>query len=99
MNLQKMLQEPTATVVDVRERWEFSMGKAEGSINIPLGEVMGRIGELEAMSKPLILICQSGNRSGIAAAILHGKGVREVYNGGSWMDVKALQSRLTTTKA
>ena len=34
-----------ATIVDVREPFEYQMGKVEGSINIPLGQVPGRIEE------------------------------------------------------
>jgi len=45
------------------------------------------------MPKPIVLFCQSGNRSGMAAAILQAKGVTEVFNGGGWMDVQmALRS-------
>lgn len=28
-----------ATIVDVREPFEYEMGRVEGSVNIPLGEV------------------------------------------------------------
>jgi phage shock protein E len=40
------------------------------------------------MSKPLILVCQSGNRSGMALSMLKAKGVDDIYNGGSVNDVE-----------
>jgi rhodanese-related sulfurtransferase len=40
-------------------------------------------------TKPLILCCASGNRSGHAAQFLQQHGLQEVYNGGGWMQVNA----------
>jgi len=73
-----------ATIVDVREPFEYEMGRVEGSINIPLGEVPGRIDEFKNMKKPLVLCCASGNRSGQATNFLTQNGVDQVYNGGGW---------------
>jgi rhodanese-related sulfurtransferase len=73
-----------ATIVDVREPFEYQMGKVDGSINIPLGEVPGRIDEFKNMKKPLVLCCASGNRSGQATNFLAQNGVDQVYNGGGW---------------
>lgn len=73
-----------ATIVDVREPYEFQAGKVEGSINIPLGEVPGRIEEFKNMKKPLVLCCASGNRSGQATSFLVQHGVEDVHNGGGW---------------
>jgi len=73
-----------ATIVDVREPYEFLAGKVEGSINIPLGEVPGRIEEFKNMKKPLVLCCASGGRSGQATHFLAQHGVEDVHNGGGW---------------
>ena len=89
MSLEKLLNEPTATVIDVREPWEFEMGHVEGSVNIPLGTVPNKVAELKSMSKPLILCCASGNRSGQATMFLNGSGIADAYNGGSWMTVNS----------
>ena len=80
---------PGVSVVDVRETWEFSEGHYPNSLNIPLGEVPSRLDELMAMSKPLILVCRSGNRSGMAATMLQNNGATEVYNGGAWDSLEA----------
>lgn len=73
-----------ATIVDVREPFEYQMGKVDGSINIPLGEVPRRIDEFKNMKKPLVLCCASGNRSGQATNFLAQNGVDQVFNGGGW---------------
>lgn len=73
-----------ATIVDVREPFEYQMGRVEGSINIPLGEVPERIEEFKNMKKPLVLCCASGGRSGQATHFLSQNGVDQVYNGGGW---------------
>ena len=74
------------TIIDVRTPAEYSAGSAEGSINIPLGEIKSRVGEIRQMPKPVILCCASGNRSGQAAMYLQSIGI-ECRNGGSWIEV------------
>ena len=39
-------------------------------------------------SKPIITVCQSGARSGMAKGILKSAGI-EVYNGGSWFGLRS----------
>ena len=78
-----------ATIIDVREPDEFSMGCVEGSINIPLGQVPNKVEEFKAMKRPLVLCCRSGNRSGQAVQFLAANGLEEIYNGGGWDDVVA----------
>ena len=89
MDLKTMLSQENKTLIDVREPYEFEEGHVAGAINIPLGEVQGRVEEFQAMSKPLVMMCRSGQRSGMATAILSAKGVSDVYNGGGWADVDA----------
>lgn len=73
-----------ATIIDVREPSEFSMGCIDCSTNIPLGQVPNKIEEFKRMKKPLVLCCASGGRSGQAVQFLEENGVEEVYNGGGW---------------
>ena len=80
-----------ATIIDVREPGEFSMGCVEGSINIPLGQVPNKVEESKAMKKPLVLCCASGNRSGQATMFLKQQGVTDAYNGGGWHMVKMMK--------
>jgi rhodanese-related sulfurtransferase len=54
------------TVIDVREPMEYVGGHIAGSLNIPLS----RITEADLPQGPLVLVCQSGNRSAKALALL-----------------------------
>lgn len=72
-----------AVVVDVRGEAEYAAGARPGSVNIPLGKLEQRAGELDA-SKPVILCCASGTRSSLAAAILKKRGFQTVVNAGPW---------------
>lgn len=80
------------TIVDVRTPGEFSFGNVPNSKNVPLNEVPQRVEELKEMEGPLLLCCQSGNRSGQAAAYLSSQGI-ECYNVGSWLDVNYILSK------
>ena len=86
--MNELINSASATIVDVRSEGEFAMGHVAGSINIPLDQVPGRVDEFKAMSKPLIVCCASGNRSGQAEAFLRQQDVTEIYNGGGWADVQ-----------
>jgi phage shock protein E len=87
MNLEKLIADARTTVVDVRTPAEFAGGHVAGSVNIPLQEIPNRLDELRALSRPLVLCCASGNRSGQAEHYLKGQGFEDVHNGGSWLDV------------
>lgn len=75
-----------AIVIDVRSTAEFVSGHFEGSINIPLNELRGKVGGLNA-EKTVLLCCASGSRSGMAAAILKAKGFKKVINVGPWSNL------------
>lgn len=76
------------TLIDVREPYELETdGFVPNAINIPLGDVPTRVEEIKAMSKPVVVFCRSGNRSGSAAQFLQANGLEEVFNGGGYQDV------------
>jgi len=76
-----------AVIIDVRTKAEFSRGHVEGSRNIPLNIIEHKVSEIKKFSKPVVLCCASGARSGAAASILKKKGI-DCINGGSWNHVK-----------
>lgn len=82
MNIDK-----NATVVDVRTPEEFAGQHFPGAINIPLVDITRRINEFKQFQKPIIAYCRSGNRSGIAAAMLKRGGIADVVNGGGLNDM------------
>lgn len=66
-------------IVDVREAPEWEAGRIEGSVHIPLNELMaGRLENLDA-SRPVVAVCRSGNRSEVASLMLRARGF-EAYN-------------------
>jgi hydroxyacylglutathione hydrolase len=67
------------TVVDVRERGEWEAGHIAGATHIPLGQLTDRVAELDR-DRPLVLHCQSGGRSSIAASVLRAQGFTNVVN-------------------
>lgn len=70
-----------ALVLDVREPAETAQGHIAKAKLIPLGELSGRLSELEKFkNKPIIVACRSGNRSARACGILMKQGFNDVYN-------------------
>jgi len=76
-----------AIIADVRTPGEFRTGHIRDSVNYPLDSIRGKIPELKKMNKPVITVCRSGTRSGMAKSILASAGI-EVYNGGAWTSLK-----------
>ena len=72
-------------LVDVREEDEVAEGMIPGAIHIPLGDVEARVGELDK-SKPYILICRSGGRSGRATTFLEGAGYTATNMSGGMLE-------------
>ena len=76
-----------AIVIDVRTPQEFDGGKVPESINIPVDRVAANAERIKNMNRPVIFCCASGARSGSATSMMKQKGMKEVYNGGSWYNV------------
>jgi phage shock protein E len=77
-----------AIIVDVRTSGEFKAGHIPGSKNFPLDNIRTKVAELKKLNKPVITVCRSGARSGMAKGILKSAGI-EVYNGGAWTSLKS----------
>jgi len=77
---------PALTILDVREAAELTgeLGRIDGSLHIPLGELRARIAEVPR-DKPIICVCRSGRRSAQAATILEKSGVVDVANASGGM--------------
>ncbi len=76
-------------LVDVRGAAEFEAGHLPGSTNIPVGLLAQSLEQLDAQ-QPVVVQCQSGARSAIAASVLMRAGRSDVLNlvGGyvAWRD-------------
>jgi hydroxyacylglutathione hydrolase len=68
-----------AAVVDVRSRAEWEAGHIPGAPNIPAGEIVERLRDLPA-GRPLVVHCQGGTRSAVAASILDAHGLTGVVD-------------------
>ncbi len=66
-------------VVDVRGATEYAAGHLSGVPNIPLGYLTEHLAELPKAT-PLVLHCQGGARSAIAASVLSANGFTNVIN-------------------
>jgi hydroxyacylglutathione hydrolase len=69
----------TVTVVDVRSATEWAAGHIPGAIHIPLGYLNERLGEIPT-GRPIVVQCQGGGRSSIAASVLEQAGRGDVAN-------------------
>lgn len=90
--MQDLINNPTTTIVDVREKGEFASGNFPGAINIPIGNLPLKLDEFKAMSGPIVVYCRSGNRSGMAMNLLKQAGLSQVYNGGGISEMLTYQN-------
>lgn len=74
----QMINSRHAQIVDVRTEVEFKNGSLPNAKNLPLASLKDRAGELKK-DRPAIVVCETGNRAGSAAARLRAAGVAEVY--------------------
>jgi rhodanese-related sulfurtransferase len=66
-------------VVDCREPYEWTAGRIDGSIHLPLNSILaGGTGELDG-DKTTVVVCRSGNRSELATLMLRARGF-EAHN-------------------
>lgn len=79
----QMINRQKAVVVDVCDATEFAAGHIVGAKNIPLADLEGRLASVVKNKKlPLILVCQSGARSGRAVAVAKKLGYEQVQSMG-----------------
>ena len=75
-------------LLDVRTPMEFMNIRLPDTVNIPLQELPYRLAELPT-DKPIVIVCQTGNRSVTASQFLLRSNFADVYNlvGGTmlWM--------------
>ena len=69
----------TLVLVDVRENWEYSLAKIDGSVLIPLGTLPQSLTQLNRDSE-IIAICHHGMRSADATNFLLQQGFPNVKN-------------------
>ena len=77
--LAAMLSRREVEVIDVRGASEWEAGHLPAVANIPLASLRARVAEIPT-DRLVVLHCQSGSRSAIAASVLRARGVERVAN-------------------
>ena len=98
---ERVLREPTQ-VLDVRGASEYEAGHLPDARNVPLGSLAESVSSLEPL-QPVVVQCQGGARSAIAASVLLRAGRHDVFNlsGGfvAWRDAGLPVDRAMRTSA
>jgi hydroxyacylglutathione hydrolase len=68
-----------AVILDVRRQAEWESGHVPGAVHIPLGDLPSRLADLPG-DREIVVHCQSGSRSAIAASVLRAAGRADVRN-------------------
>jgi adenylyltransferase/sulfurtransferase len=77
----KMDRKDDFVLLDVREPHEYEIAKIPGSRLIPVGQLEGRLSELEPFKeKEIVAHCQRGGRSARAVELLLRSGFKKVWN-------------------
>jgi rhodanese-related sulfurtransferase len=62
-------------VVDCREPYEWEGGRIEGSVHLPLNDLMAGAGDDQlTQDRPVVVVCRVGNRSELGAIMLQARG-------------------------
>ena len=77
--LREVLDRDPVQILDVRTPREWAGGHAEGSINIPVGELSRRADELDR-DRTTAVMCEGGYRSALAASLLEQEGFSRIAN-------------------
>jgi rhodanese-related sulfurtransferase len=76
-----LINQQNALVLDVREAAEYEKGHVLNARHIPVEDLAARSAEMEKYkSKPVIVVCESGNRADRAAAALRKQGFEQAVS-------------------
>ena len=78
---ERLASDQAILVLDVRDDDEFAEAHIPGSVNVPYGRLIERLGELPT-DRMIAAVCSGGKRSGLAASILQREGLDSVIHVG-----------------
>lgn len=87
-----------ALLLDVRENEEWTAGRAEGALHIPMSEFVSRVGELTERAgeeERVYVVCRVGGRSAQVTQYLRQQGVDAVNVDGGMLAWEAAGRPLT----
>lgn len=77
----QVMNQDRALLLDVRSIAEWREGHILNATHIPLGELPGRLKELEKhRGAPVVVVCRSGSRSASACSLLKKQGFEQLHN-------------------
>ena len=77
----QLINRQDALVLDVRNAKGFAQGPILNARNLPMPQLAARHSDIARYKeKPVIVACESGSRSGAAAAVLRKQGFAQVFN-------------------
>ena len=83
----QLINREKAVLIDVCEAEEFAAGHAGGAKNIPLNQLEEKLpGVVKNKSVPVILVCQTGARSGRAVAMAKKLGYEQAQSLGGGLN-------------
>lgn len=65
-----LVNNDNATLIDIRPANKFATGHIAGSLNIPFTELKNHLTELQAMTTPIVFICDIGMQAGMAVQLV-----------------------------
>jgi rhodanese-related sulfurtransferase len=86
-----LLGEGKATLIDVREPWEFATARIEGSVEMPMGDVPGRAHQELDPDERLVVVCHHGMRSMSATVWLRDQGFEQAQSLRGGIDAWAME--------
>lgn len=87
----QLLRDKKARLIDVREPWEFSRARIEGSLLMPMGDVPSRAFMELDPDEHLVIVCHHGQRSLSVTAWLRNQGFEQVQSMRGGMDAWSTQ--------
>lgn len=87
---QKVAGGDSLTLLDIREPWEIELARVDGAVHIPMGEIPGRLGELDR-DRPVVVMCHHGVRSRQVALFLEQSGFQQVLNLAGGIDAWSME--------
>lgn len=71
--------DPQFVVLDVRQPEELALARVKGTVDIPMPDLLQRLGELDR-TKAIAVLCHTGGRSQMVVEFLTRSGFANVFN-------------------
>ncbi len=90
VDMRSVVNSPEVTLIDVRVPEQYAEGSADNTVNIPLKDLESQVENLKSKDK-IVVFCNTGKQAASAKELLNKRGIKNVYSGTSWKNVKAIQ--------